>query len=84
MTAAPVIVAELTKNSRETLKITLSEYHSHPLADLRIYAPVTGADCLCPTKKGLSVRVDMLSDLIEALQQTKAQAQAMGWMEGSA
>ena len=84
MTVAHVVVCELIKNSRETLKITLSEYHGHPLADLRIYAPVPGADVLCPTKKGVSIRVDMLDDVIAGLMQAKAQAAAMGWTGGDA
>lgn len=82
MTTEPVIVAELAKNSREVLKVSLSQYHGHALADLRTYAPVTGLDVLCPTKRGVSIRVEMLDDLIEALIKAKADAVSLGWMGG--
>ncbi len=82
MSVASEVVAELVKNSRETVKISLSEYHGQPLADVRIYAPVPGTDVLCPTKKGLSVRVDILPDLIAGLREAEAQARARGWIGG--
>lgn len=82
MSVEPVIVAELAKNSREVLKVSLSRYHGHALADVRTYAPVTGLDVLCPTKRGVSVRVEMLDDLIEALGKAKAEAAALGWIGG--
>lgn len=83
MSDAPFIVAELVKNSRETLKVSLSRYHGHGLADVRTYAPVTGVDLLCPTKKGVSIRVEMLDDLIAALGKAKAEAVALGWIGGA-
>lgn len=84
MSAEPVIVAELVKNSHEVLKVSLSRYHGHALADVRTYAPVPGVEPLCPTKRGISVRVEMLEELIGALGKVKAEAMAMGWIGGDA
>ncbi|MDP3377030.1 MAG: transcriptional coactivator p15/PC4 family protein [Brevundimonas sp.] len=83
MTDTPIMVAEITKNSREVLKVSLSRYHGHALADVRTYAPVPGVEPLCPTKRGVSVRVEMLDELIEALGKAKAEAVAMGWIGGA-
>lgn len=80
MTVEPVVVAEIVKNSRETLKISLSQFHGHALADVRTYAPVTGVELLCPTKRGVSIRIEMLDELIAALTEAKAQAATMGWV----
>lgn len=84
MSTQSFTVAELKKNSREVLKVSLSEYLGFPLADVRTYAPVPGSGVLAPTKKGISVRVDMLPDLIAALQQAEAKARDMGWIGGEA
>lgn len=83
MSAEPVIVAELVKNSREVLKVTLTRYHGHALADVRTYAPVPGIEPLCPTKKGVTIRVEMLDEMIAALGKAKAEALALGWIGGA-
>ena len=80
MTVEPVVVAEIVKNRRETLKISLSQFHGHALADVRTFAPGTGVELLCPTKRGVSIRIEMLDELIAALTEAKAQAATMGWV----
>lgn len=79
----PVVVAVLTKNARETVKVSVSSYMGHILADLRIYAPVTGLDVLAPTKRGLSLRADMIADLRKALDLAEAEARRQGWEGGA-
>lgn len=79
----PVIVAVIEKNSRETLKVSVSSYMGHILADVRVFAPVTGMDVLAPTKKGVSIRADMIGDLRKALDLAEAEARRQGWEGGA-
>lgn len=51
MSAPAEVVATIPKNANETIKVSLSQWHGHTLADVRVFAPVAGMDCLCPTKK---------------------------------
>lgn len=82
MSAQPIVIAEIVKNSREVLKVTLSRYQGHALADVRVFVPVDGMDCLTPTKKGVSVRVGLLDEIIAALTKAKDEAKALGWIGG--
>lgn len=79
----PVVVAVIEKNSRETLKVSVSSYMGHILADVRVFAPVTGMDVLAPTKKGVSIRADMIADLRKALDLAEAEARRQGWEGGA-
>lgn len=78
----PVVVAVLPKNARETVKVTVSAYMGHILADVRVFAPVAGMDALAPTKKGVSIRADMIADLRKALDLAEAEARRQGWEGG--
>lgn len=72
-------VACLTKNSREDVRIALTEFQGLKLVDLRIYAFLSGENgTKYPTKKGLSLRVERLPALIKALRKAEAEAQRQG------
>lgn len=58
---------EFQKNSRETVRITPSVYEGHELIDVRVYAKNRDTNEMGPTKKGISLNVDRIPDLIEAL-----------------
>jgi hypothetical protein len=64
----PRIVYSWPKNSREEVRATLSTYHGRLLADLRVWAADDEGDGDHPTKKGISVRVEQLPKLLEAVQ----------------
>ena len=75
----PVIIAVLTKNGTEDLRVALDEFKGHNLLDLRVFAEFGGpAKVKMPTKKGLSLRVEMLPDLIAALQAAQERARGLG------
>jgi hypothetical protein len=65
----PLTVAEFVKNNAETIRVALVEYRGHQLCDVRILADYVGA---CgdrqPTKKGICLQVELLPNLIAALQ----------------
>lgn len=82
MSADPirVPVAVIPKNTREEIHVGLDQYAGCNLIDVRIFALFGGNDVFCPTKKGVAVSTSKLDDLIAALTEAKAQAQAMGWV----
>lgn len=84
MTAVPLTVATIGKNASEEVRVVLDTFKSHNLVDLRVFAAFSAAAVKMPTKKGLSCRVEMIPDLIAALQEAQEQARALGWLEGDA
>lgn len=59
------VVATLEKNSRESVVVALSTFNGHDLIDIRIF--VDGDDGPLPTRKGVSLRIGQLPELIRAL-----------------
>jgi hypothetical protein len=81
----PEIVAELPKNKRERIRVALDRYADHDLVDIRICTPISeNAGLWGPTKKGISVRVASLPDLIDALIEAENRAIEKGLLEGGA
>jgi hypothetical protein len=77
--AVPITIAKWWKNRRrsESVHVTLSEYEGHNLINVRVYA--TGTDGIDrPTTKGVSMGIDKLSVLAEALAKAEAKARALG------
>jgi hypothetical protein len=60
-------VFRFEKNSRETIVASLTTFEGHPLAGIRIYVE-NGEGDETPTKKGISVKVEQLPQLLEAVQ----------------
>ncbi|MGH3032996.1 MAG: transcriptional coactivator p15/PC4 family protein [Gaiellaceae bacterium] len=60
------VVYTFRKNSREAVRATLSEFRGRQLADLRVWAATDEGDVA--TRKGISVRVEDVSKLLEAVQ----------------
>ena len=80
----PVTVAVIGKNQREEVRVVLDTFKGAQLIDMRVFAAFTASNIMMPTKKGLSLRVETLSDLIDALTQARDKAEAMGWIGGAA
>ncbi len=83
MTETPITVAEITKNSSESVRVVLGTFKGHQLVDLRVFATFSAASVPMPTKKGLSVNVALIPDLIEALRQAHQKAADLGWTGGA-
>jgi hypothetical protein len=62
-----VAYRELQKNRLETVRVAPARYQGYDLIDIRIYA-MTKQGEVVPTKKGISLNVDQIPDLIESLE----------------
>lgn len=79
----PTVIAVLPKNRRESLRIALDQYQGSNLVDLRVVVELSETGGLAtPTRKGVALRVEMLSDLIEALGKAEAKARELGLLGG--
>jgi hypothetical protein len=79
----PVVIAHLAKNKRETLRVALDRFAGVDLLDIRVMVDLTASSGVAvPTKKGVSVRIEMLGELIEALQAAHAKARSIGLIGG--
>ena len=77
--SGPTIIATLEKNSRELVRIALDEYRGVPLVDVRVMAPAIDPTGLpIPTKKGIALRIELLPELVVALQAAEAEARRLG------
>lgn len=76
-------IATIVKNSREEVRVALDSFSGHQLIDLRIYADFkTGSvECRGPTKKGISLKIERLPDLISALEMARKEAIGRGLLE---
>ena len=79
-----VTIAVIGKNRREEVRIVLDTFKGTQLIDMRVFAAFTSGNIMMPTKKGLSLRVEMLPDLIAALSQAQDKAEELGWIGGDA
>lgn len=80
---APTFSAEIARNSREALKVSLQTTRGVTVRDARIWAdasfgPTTSR---CPTKHGFTLALASIPDLITALQGAHAEALALGLLE---
>jgi len=72
-------LATIRKNALEEIRVGLSEFNGHDLLNIRIWTdPRNGGSERIPTKAGIACRVALLPEIIEALQQAKAEARARG------
>lgn len=84
MSDAADAIAIIPKNSREEVRVALDEYQGAQLVDVRIFADYAAGDVdgRCPTKKGISLKVERLDDLIAGLASARAEAQRRGLLPG--
>ena len=53
----------------------------HDLVGIRIYSDFSKSKEMLPTRKGVTVRLSMIAELIEGLQEAKRKAQEVGVLE---
>jgi len=63
------VISKVTKNAREVLFLSLSEFKGHRLIDLRVHVPGDQEGDWVPTRKGLSLAVGLYPDFKQALSQ---------------
>ena len=77
------IVAIIEKNTTSDVRVRLIEFRGRQYIDVRLYVVVDAVD-RSPTKKGISIRPNMLANIIEALKDAKAKLMADGILENEA
>ena len=72
-----VLVASVSKNSREEIEVAIDRYRGHEVVDVRAW--IAGYDGKStPTKKGLTFRAELIPALIAALQAALDRTEAEG------
>ena len=61
------LIAEIPKNSREVIRVERSLFHGPTLANVRVWFRSEDGE-LRPSKRGIAIKVQQLSDLVSALQ----------------
>jgi hypothetical protein len=65
-----MLIGEISKNSIEKIRVTLSEYKGYTFLDVRIYVEDDTGEWI-PTKKGIAISKDNLEPLIKLLDEGK-------------
>lgn len=63
-------IATIPKNSREELRVSLTEFKGYNLASLRVWFQADDGS-MRPGKAGLVIRIERLPDLIAALEKAQ-------------
>lgn len=63
-------IAEIQKNVKETIKITRDEFNGHDLCSIRVFT-IGDDGKQYPTKKGITFKVEILDQIIEALKKAQ-------------
>jgi hypothetical protein len=63
------IISQLTKNAREVVFLSLSEFKGHRLIDIRVHVPGDEEGDWVPTRKGVSLSVGLYPAFKQALVQ---------------
>ena len=61
-------IAIIPKNSVEEIRILWSEYKGHRYLDIRVYTEIDGKPDRVPTKKGITLRPELIPELMKALE----------------
>ena len=67
------LIAEFNKNSLEKVRIVLTEFKGKKLLDIRAYydASENEEPDWRPTKKGISISLDLIDELLKGLEKAK-------------
>jgi hypothetical protein len=79
---ATIPIASLTKQGREHLRVGLVVRGARRLLDLRAFEDFTAAGVAMPTARGVTVNVELIPELVEALHQAEDAARSAGWIGG--
>jgi len=63
------VISKVTKNAREVLFLSLSEFKGHRLIDIRVFVPGNEKGEFVPTRKGISLAVGLYPAFKKALAQ---------------
>jgi hypothetical protein len=71
------IIATITKNAREQVRITLGQFNGRDILNLRVWFQSDGGEWR-PSNKGIACKVELLPQLAAALTEAERQARAGG------
>lgn len=74
---AETLIATIDKNAREEIRISLSEFNGHDLANIRVWFRTDDGD-MRPGNKGLAFKLEKLPAVIQALNDLEAEARRLG------
>jgi hypothetical protein len=74
----PLVVAVISKNRCDDLFVSLCRYNGHDLVDVRVHSLFKGVTEKRPTRKGVSLKVALLPELIAALNAAVSEARRLG------
>ena len=77
MTDQPIAI--IPKNSKEQIEISLTTFKGHELVDVRIFT--NDGTKHVATRKGVTIAVRRLPELIQGLQQAEAEARRRGLLD---
>lgn len=81
-----IAVADFRKNANERVRVTLHEFNGMDLVNLRVWLDTAGGhdvSKMVPTPKGLTLNVELLPKLREAIGQAEAVAREQGLIPAS-
>ncbi len=78
------IIAKIEKNKTEELRVALKEFKGRRYLDIRTYIDpyADEGQGRVPTRKGVTLNLAKLPELIEALQKAEVEARALGLLKG--
>jgi hypothetical protein len=65
-------IAILPKTSIDEIRVMWSEYKGRRYLDIRVYTDIDGKSERVPTKKGVTLRPDLIPELIRALENAQS------------
>ena len=61
------LIGEISKNRRDTVRVTLRTFKGYDLIDVRVWYEDTKTGELKPSPKGISLKLELLPELLEVL-----------------
>ncbi len=59
-------MADITKNSREVIRVTRDEFKGHDMVNVRVFFDAGGGEMI-PGKQGVAFHAALLPDVLDAL-----------------
>jgi len=69
-----MLIAEIEKNLKERIRVSIEEYRGHKFIDLRVYFEAENGEWK-PTKKGIALNGGSIEAVIEALKKANQNLQ---------
>ena len=63
-------MGEIQKNTLDVIRIQKTKYKGHDLVDVRVYVEDKNGEKI-PTRKGITFKVDLLDEVISALEEIR-------------